>query len=450
MSGKKVETTRLRAGLKKMSAINVLVLAPQYRTAIRDEVNAVARYVAEVNVAVHYNPLVEISKYLPFGGYFDHVRLFTKDMLVNLENPRNVNVHLLPLLYFIPDGRNRCLGDKIFRKIDVLIQREGIDFDLIHGHFAWHYGYAGAKLKQKYKKPLIVSARGSDVRIPVAGYIKTHGSSFLKEQLNLVVDNADAIITYHEELQDLLLSEYKQRIESKLYLVHKGIDLKRFNPGSGELLKKAEILRAHLNIHNKFVILFLAGLNQYKDPQTFAQAAETLKACKDTVFVMVGGGQLKKSVEDFKNQKRIEDLIIVGPRRDTEVWYALTDVFCALSPVDNIWSTTLQEAFCMGKPSIVTEAGYSGKILSHLKDAYLIPTRDPSSLAQAVSKLRSDSELRATLSRGALSWRRRFDVERSAPNIAEIYNRVLTNFPPNVGDKNFYRLAGSNGLGTEK
>ena len=83
--------------------MKVLILAPFYRWFIKELVEAQSRYVDEIHVLIHYNPLVEIANYVPFGGYFNHLRFYTKRNIVDLEGkPENVHIHLIKKIYFIP------------------------------------------------------------------------------------------------------------------------------------------------------------------------------------------------------------------------------------------------------------------------------------------------------------------------------------------------------------
>jgi len=77
--------------------------------------------------------------------------------------PGNVGVHLVPRPYVVPDGRNKKLGDKLFVSFRDYIREKGIEFDLIHAHFIWSAGYVGARLKEEFGTPLIITAHGYDV-----------------------------------------------------------------------------------------------------------------------------------------------------------------------------------------------------------------------------------------------------------------------------------------------
>lgn len=335
----------------------------------------------------------------------------------------NVKVFFPRFLHMPVDYFRRKLGDNFFKAALRVIEREGLKFDLIHAHFTWPSGYASILLKQRFKVPVVVTAHGNDIRIPLTNYIQSFDNTFLRLKLNEIVKNANVILTHHEELRDLLFYSYPQ-LRHKIRFLYKGIDLKRFNPFCKELKRQATEMRKFLGIYDKFVVLFLARLDWDKGPLTFVETAKLLKENSEIAFLMVGGGSLLKKCVKEKTRYNLDNLHIIGPRNDTEVWYALADVFVALSPVENIWSTTLQEAFCMGLPSIVTEVGYTSKILKHLEDAFLIPPNNPKALANAILTLKTDNNPRQKLSDGALKWRKNFDNELIVKKIIQTYKEM--------------------------
>ena len=144
--------------------LKILVLAHRYDTFVKETVDATSNFVDKITVLVRHNYLAEISRYFPYTRYFRHVRRYSKDNLLDLKGkPENVNVHLVPLIYFITDGKNKSLGDKIANKAEKIINRNNIEFDLIHAHFTYPHGYAGIKLGEAFDVPVVITAHGYDV-----------------------------------------------------------------------------------------------------------------------------------------------------------------------------------------------------------------------------------------------------------------------------------------------
>ena len=70
-----------------------------------------------------------------------------------------------------------------------IIQKEKIEFDLIHAHFIYPSGYVGAKLKERYDKPLIITGHGHDV------YDLPFRDAEWNAKIKGILNKADHIIT---------------------------------------------------------------------------------------------------------------------------------------------------------------------------------------------------------------------------------------------------------------
>ena len=107
---------------------------------VKEQVKALSKYADEINVV---SPV-------PFSLGREYKDKVCKDYSfdnVNVYFPRFLH---LPLGYF-----RKRRGEREARVIEKLIQKKNIEFDLIHAHFTWPSGYAGAILKRKFVTPLV-------------------------------------------------------------------------------------------------------------------------------------------------------------------------------------------------------------------------------------------------------------------------------------------------------
>jgi glycosyltransferase involved in cell wall biosynthesis len=150
-------------------------------------------------------------------------------------------------------------------------------------------------------------------------------------------------------------------------------------------------------------ILFAGRLVDFKDPITFIKAA-----CYDSTrkfdFIVAGDGELmgicKKLAEDCKNVQ------MLGWLKQDAVNNLMreADIFCQMSPYENLWAATLVSAMKYKKAIICTNAGYTSKYLKPDYHAVLIPPRDSFALAEAIVRLSNDDKLRQTLGENAFSF----------------------------------------------
>jgi hypothetical protein len=96
---------------------------------------------------------------------------------------------------------------------------------------------------------------------------------------------------------------------------------------------------------------------------------------------------------------------------------------------DYRFPSKLPEFFAIGRPVIIP-ASNLGNVVRHGEDAWVLPRADAAAIADAITTLHRDPELRERLSRGALEFSgRHFSWKRSTEKLVDFY-RSLTDLPP--------------------
>ncbi|MDK2384886.1 MAG: glycosyltransferase, partial [Candidatus Korarchaeota archaeon] len=180
--------------------MKVLVISPHYNTFVKGAVEALAREVESIEVLVHHNRLTDLLRFIPFGGYLDYARRFTREKLLNTEGkPENVRIYLISKPYFPPSSRNPRVGDIFAKEMLEVIRRERIETNLIHAHFIWPPGYIGAKLKEVLGLPLVITGHGYDV------YDLPFRSEEWRERVSWALSKADAVTTVSSSNRRILV-----------------------------------------------------------------------------------------------------------------------------------------------------------------------------------------------------------------------------------------------------
>lgn len=147
-------------------------------------------------------------------------------------------------------------------------------------------------------------------------------------------------------------------------------------------------------------VLFVGRLVDFKDPVTFIKAAQLLAYHQ---FILAGDGELMKEcvilAEGFGN------ICLLGwvKHEDVNALMDEADIFCQLSPYENIWASTLISAMKHKKAIVCTDAGCTKSFLKNYFHALLIPPRDHVALAKAITRLAVNDELRLGLGESASS-----------------------------------------------
>jgi len=177
------------------------------------------------------------------------------------------------------------------------------------------------------------------------------------------------------------------------------------------------------------IVLYVARLVDWKDPVTFVRSIPGILAKRpDVRFIIVGAGPLAESLLNILKEQGVEDAVsMVGNRDDVHRFLQLSDVFTALSRVENIWSVSLIEAMTAGLPCVVTRAGTSEKALADGDEALLVDVADPEGLAAACVKLLGDDRLRERISAnaGRMLSERGFEPVEIVRRTLEVYGRLV-------------------------
>ena len=389
--------------------LKVLVIAPFYEVFVKGLVDAMARHVEEVNVLVHHNYLSEISRLpLPVPS-FSHVRRFTRRNLVNLTNtPENVRVHVESLLYLVPDGRNRRLGGVLSRRYGKLIEEREIEFDIIHAHIEWPYGYAGLKLAEKFGKPLVVTSH-SDVQT-----IERNMKSPLRPAIEEVWRKADAVIRVNRFDMELI-----RRHNPHVYYIPNGYDPRRL-----QFMEK-DAAREHLGIPlDKRLIFSFSYLYGRKGYQYLIEVMRAIvKEQPETLCIIGGEGPMKKRLQRMVDDYGLEGHVkLIGfiPDEELKYWMNAADIF-VLPSLSEGNPTVMFEALGVGLPFIGTNIAGIPDIITSEEYGLLCPPADIECLKEKIL-----IGLRKRWNREKIrEYARRFTWDNIARETLQLYERVI-------------------------
>lgn len=250
------------------------------------------------------------------------------------------------------------------------------------------------------RKPVIISCRGSDLRL-LPGWLNRF---FLR--------NTDAV-TYGSPLKTI--NRYRDKV---------GVDIIKYineNTSIGafcifdpldekNLLKITHDLKTTMGYENKKIILFLGRLDNFKDPLYALNIMRELKNKRvDTVLLIVGHGVLEEQVKQFINDNELKKFVnFLGPKSDVANYYNMADIFLALSPVENVWSSTIAEAMMVGCPVMLTDVGNTSQVFTHDFDSIIASLGNPEEFAKKINNLLDDQEKLESLALNAKSTLKKY------------------------------------------
>jgi glycosyltransferase involved in cell wall biosynthesis len=207
----------------------------------------------------------------------------------------------------------------------------------------------------------------------------------------------------------------------KVKVVYLGVPLEEFSrPRSAEEIAAA---RAELGITpGQFVAGTVTRLHDSKGNSYLVDAARlVINDRPGARFYMVGEGPLLESLQQQARALGLGDrFVFAGFAKDVARVVSAFDI----SVFPSLWEgtpLTVFEALAMGKPIVATDADGLLDVLTHDRDAIIVPKRDAPALAGAIVRMMDDAPLRERLGAGARVTGRQYDIAAFVSKMERLY-----------------------------
>ncbi len=216
--------------------------------------------------------------------------------------------------------------------------------------------------------------------------------------------------------------------ESKIIVIPSAFELN--NAASAKSMRE-ELNRKFLIPPDAFLAGTLAALQPHKDPFNLIKAAEIcLKQDRNIFFLWAGEGPLKKECEHEAERLGIADSFkFIGQIEENISFLKALDIFILPSKEEGLGSSII-EAMACGLPVAATKAGGITELVKDGINGLLAQKENPVQLAEAVMKIRKDSELRKKFSASSLELSKDFSIDKMAEKTLKVYEETLKNFKP--------------------
>lgn len=256
----------------------------------------------------------------------------------------------------------------VFRKLIA----EGADFDLIDAHYFYPDGVAAARLGAALGKPVVITARGTDVT-----WIPRYRRP--RRQIQWAAKRAAAIVTVSQALKDTVAALGVS--PEKITVLRNGVDLDRFG------IRDRNAIRAKLNLTGP-VWLAVGHLIERKGVHITLAA---LGKAKDVTLLVAGdgpeGGALMQLASRLKINDRVRFIGAIG-HRDLCDYYNAADAMVLASSREGMPNVVL-EALACGTPVVATRVEGTPELITTPEAGELMRERSPEALVLAWNKLRA-------------------------------------------------------------
>lgn len=248
---------------------------------------------------------------------------------------------------------------------------DGYDFDVIDSHFFYPDGAVATWIGKKLKKPVTVTARGSDIHLYPQFKVPNKVIRWTLREADLPIAVCQALA---EEM--LQLEPENRRVE----VCRNGVDLDKFTPDSDR-----QGLRDRLDISG-FTLLSVGNLIELKGHHLVIEALQQLP---EVNLIIIGDGPMRSALEQQCEQLQLQNRVTFTGllnQQQLKGYYAAADAMILASSREG-WANVLLESMACGTPVVATAIWGTPEVVASQDGGLLVQQRSAGEIAKTVQKL---------------------------------------------------------------
>ncbi len=245
----------------------------------------------------------------------------------------------------------------------------------------------------------------------------------LKRVAVFLYQHSDHIVVVTPAFKEEIVRNYRIP-EEKISIVNNGVETELFSPNGDNA-------RYELSLGDCFVVGYIGTMGFAQGLDTVLEAAEILRrAAPDLRFLLVGEGADKSRLKALIAEKNLNNLLLLDGQPREQIASIIRSVNVCLVPLrksdvfKTVIPTKMLEFMSCGRPVVLGVEGQAQKIVEAARAGICIEPEDPEQLADAILKLKSDSQLTRQL---GINGRDYIVQHMSREQTAHDYERVLAN-----------------------
>jgi teichuronic acid biosynthesis glycosyltransferase TuaC len=250
------------------------------------------------------------------------------------------------------------------------ILAEGYQFDAIDAHYFYPSGVAAILLGRHLGKPVVITARGSDINL-IARY------TIPRRLITWAARRAAAVVAVSQALKGSL--EQLGVDGAKICVLRNGVDAQVFRP------LDRDAARARLGVDGR-LLLSVGNLVELKGNDL---AIRSLPSLPEVTLLFAGDGPDRARLESISREAGVAERVrFAGAVAQTDLpsFYSAADALLLASSREG-WPNVLLEAMACGTPVIAARVGGTPEIVTSPAAGVLFEPRTEAALAAAVREL---------------------------------------------------------------
>jgi D-inositol-3-phosphate glycosyltransferase len=307
-------------------------------------------------------------------------------------------------------------------------------FDLIHSHY-WLSGQVGWLASERWGVPLVhtmhTMAKVKNADLADGDKPEPHGRVIGEEQ---VVEAATRLIANTNDEARQLIDLYGAN-PAHLDVVHPGVDLALFSPGS-QLTARARFgVKA-----DALLLLFVGRIQPLKAPDVLLRAAAEMvranPALRSRLLIVIAGGPSGSGLErptslvDLAHELGITDLVRFEPptnRATLADWFRAADLTVVPSYSESFGLVAIESQAC-GTPVVAAAVGGLRTAIANNSSGILIDGHDPADYASVMNSLLQDRRQLELLQVGSRQHAENFGWQATALGLLDSYSQAISDY----------------------
>ncbi|MBV9172703.1 MAG: glycosyltransferase family 4 protein [Chloroflexi bacterium] len=204
-------------------------------------------------------------------------------------------------------------------------------------------------------------------------------------------------------------------------IIGNGIDFPRFNTPTDPLESPRD---------RRPTVLFVGRLEKRKGLRFLLRAwPMVVQRVPDARLIVVGRGRPLEGYKRFATRQgwSPSDVTFAGyvSSEDLPRYYQAADLFCAPNTGQESFGIVLLEAMAAGAPIVASDIPGYRDVVAQGEHGLLVEPKNPGAIADAICRLLSNPELRASMRRAGQAKARFYDWPRIASQVLDYYEHVL-------------------------
>ncbi|MBC3765762.1 glycosyltransferase family 4 protein [Neptunicella marina] len=374
---------------------------PRHGIFIEHRINQLKQHFPQLDITV-----VAPVPWFPFthkgmGGYAAMARVPQKETRngIDVYHPRyltipKIGMNIAPVLMAL------CLLPFLKK-----LQRNVFNFDLIDCHYFYPDGVAATWLAKKLKRPVTVTARGSDIHL-LPNY------SIPNRMIKWAIKHCTVALAVCKALADEMAILVNQQVTP--VVARNGVNLIKFSPPENR-----QLLRQQLQL-SRFTLLSVGNLIELKGHHLIIDAMCNIPEAE---LLIAGHGPLEASLKQQVKELNLQDRVrFLGLLTQDELveYYGAADALVLASSREG-WANVLLEAMACGTPVIATAIWGTPEVVASDKAGLLIQKRTASSIATAVATLQKSYPSRE----GVREYAEQFSWDETSHCLYQTYKQAI-------------------------